>query len=64
MPRTGSRGRCDGDVRAEDVFRGILRRAADAALGRRTESLDVAGQILAVPGLRRAVESLFADVLD
>ena len=29
-----------------------------------TESLDVAGQILAVPGLRRAVENLFADVLD
>ncbi len=29
-----------------------------------TESLDVAGQILSVPGLRRTVENLFADVLD
>lgn len=29
-----------------------------------TESLDVAGQILSVPGLRRKLENVFADVLD
>lgn len=58
MPRTGSAASRDRDVRAEDVLRGILRGAADAALRGDAELLDVATRGLDPP--RGARDTVFA----